>query len=203
MTTKLLDGPMGTEIDRRGGDTSLPLWTARALIETPELVKAIHTDYILAHADIITTNTFRTKDYTFVQAGLEPQGEKLTQLAVKLAMEAAKELKSNTLVAGSISPVDDCYSPLLVPPDEILIEEHTKMVQWLVDGGVDILLIETMNLIREIDVAVGCAEDSNLPIWLSVTCDEIGNILSGEKIATFIENYETRVDILMINCIKN
>lgn len=193
---------MGTEINRRGGDTSLPLWSARALSDQPDIVFDIHKDYLTAGAEILTTNTFRTKDYTFRQAGLIPQGEKLTNLAVKLAVQAVREVNSDALVAGSISPVEDCYSPVLVPTDEILIDEHSKMARWLFEGGVNILLIETMNLMREIEIAVNCAKEFNLPIWLSVTCDEFGNILSGEKIESLIDKFESKVDALLINCSK-
>ncbi|HEU4725238.1 MAG TPA: homocysteine S-methyltransferase family protein, partial [Candidatus Eisenbacteria bacterium] len=57
--TILLDGAMGTELDRRGVATPLPLWSAQALIDAPEVVRAIHEDYLRAGADVITANTFR------------------------------------------------------------------------------------------------------------------------------------------------
>ena len=68
----LLDGATGTELQRRGVDTSLPLWSARALLEAPatRALRAIHADYIGAGADIITTNTFRAQRRTLTRAGL-------------------------------------------------------------------------------------------------------------------------------------
>ncbi|HEU4334332.1 MAG TPA: homocysteine S-methyltransferase family protein, partial [Candidatus Eisenbacteria bacterium] len=65
----LLDGAMGTELDRRGVATPLPLWSAAALIEAPEVVRAIHEDSIRAGADVVTTNTFRTTARTMRRAG--------------------------------------------------------------------------------------------------------------------------------------
>ena len=56
----ILDGAMGTELNRRGVNTELPLWTADSNILYPDLVQSIHEDYIQSGADIITTNTFRT-----------------------------------------------------------------------------------------------------------------------------------------------
>ncbi len=56
----LLDGATGTELNRRGVDISLPLWSARAILEAPETLRQIHVDYLCAGADIITANTFRT-----------------------------------------------------------------------------------------------------------------------------------------------
>ena len=56
-----LDGPMGTELQRRGADTSGRAWSARAITEHPELVRAIHADYAAAGATVHTANTFRTR----------------------------------------------------------------------------------------------------------------------------------------------
>ena len=149
----ILDGPMGTELDRRGSDTTLPLWSARALIENPELVKSIHIDYINAGAEIITTNTFRTQDRTIETARLSNiTGKELTSQAVDLAKEA-RDVTKPCSIAGSIAPLEDCYSPDLVPSNLILRKEHPKMVKWLAENEVDIFLIETMNTFREGKIA--------------------------------------------------
>ena len=76
----LLDGATGTELQRRGVDTGLPLWSARALIEAPEVLTAIHADYVAAGADIITTNTFRTHRRTLTRAGM---GERTRELIAR------------------------------------------------------------------------------------------------------------------------
>lgn len=196
----LLDGPMGTEIDRRGGNTSLPLWSARALIEQPEVVKQIHLDYIKSGADIITTNTFRTQDWTIKNSQTDHQAKILTKLAVELAQEARDALNAKTLIAGSISPLEDCYSPELVPSDLILSREHKKMVHWLVEAKVDVLLIETMNTIREALTVVKVAQDFDIPLWLSLTCDDAGQILGGDSWSELVSQLDSNVDMLMVNC---
>src|SRR5512137_2763907 len=81
----LLDGATGTELQRRGVDTRLPLWSARALIEALDVLRMIHADYLQAGADIITTNTFRTHRRTLERAGYGARTRELTQLAVQLA----------------------------------------------------------------------------------------------------------------------
>lgn len=192
----LLDGPMGTEIDRRGGDTTLPLWSARALIESPELVKEIHKDYIKAGADVVTTNTFRTQEYTFEKAGITNKSKELTELAVNLI----KELKANVKIAGSVAPIEECYSPHLTPPDTTLKREFELMTGQLVDGGVDIILIETMNSIREASVAYTCAREYDLPIWLSFTCNNSGDILSGESWQSVSKLFGEKVELISVNC---
>ena len=173
----LLDGPMGTEIDRRGGDSSLPLWSARALIETPELVQNIHKDYILAGAEVITTNSFRTQEYTFKKAGITNKSKEITEFSVELIRELRRDVK----IAGSVAPIEDCYSPHLTPSTNVLKQEFNSIIKQLADAGVDILLIETMNNIREADIAYSFAREYDLPIWLSFTCDNNGDILSGER----------------------
>jgi homocysteine S-methyltransferase len=202
----LLDGPMGTELDRRGGDTSLPLWSARALIDTPELVKQIHLDYIAAGADVITTNTFRTQSYTLEKAEVAHSSEDLTRLAVELAIEAKSSTDRVVKIAGSIAPIEDCYSPHLTPDDQTLARNFETLIATMVDAGVDILLIETMNSMRETNIALEIASRYRsasqlfLPIWLSFTCDNAGIILSGESWAEVLPNYRDRVDLISVNC---
>ena len=64
-TPLVLDGAMGTELKNRGVKIPLPLWSADVNLTNPDIVKTIHQDYILAGADIITTNTFRTTSWTY------------------------------------------------------------------------------------------------------------------------------------------
>jgi S-methylmethionine-dependent homocysteine/selenocysteine methylase len=163
----LLDGATGTELQRRGVDTTLPLWSARALIEAPAVLHAIHADYIAAGADIITTNTFRTQRRTLTRAGLGERARELTQLAVQIAQEAARQVDRKVFVAGSISPLEDCYAPQLVPPDGELRIEHAEMARDLVQAGCDLLLVETMNTIREAVIAARCAATTDLPVCVS------------------------------------
>ncbi|HEU0114112.1 MAG TPA: homocysteine S-methyltransferase family protein, partial [Thermomicrobiales bacterium] len=109
----LLDAAMGTELDRRGVRTTLPLWSAIGLIAAPDVVRQIHLDNLAAGADIITTDTFRTIRRTFAKAGRDPQeGVRLNAVAVDLARAARdKANRPDALIAGSIAPLEDCYSP--------------------------------------------------------------------------------------------
>src|SRR5690349_24971822 len=103
----LLDAAMGSDLDRRGLPTTLPLWSAIGLIERPDLVQSIHQDNLEAGADIITTNTFRSTARTLRKAGLdESAAGQLDRLAVELA-QAARDAtgRSDVLIAGSIAPL--------------------------------------------------------------------------------------------------
>lgn len=197
----LLDGPMGTELSRRGSDTTLPLWSARSLLNEPDLVLQIHQDYIKAGADIITTNTFRTSQWTLQKAGLSTtKAKELTKLAVSLAKEARGK-SGNCFIAGSIAPLEDCYSPQLVPANDILSNEHPKLISDLAEAGVDIFLIETMNSFKESKIAFECTKDyPDIPVIVSFTCDDQGHILNGDSWNEVTTFFKDKVDILSVNC---
>ncbi|MDH5401731.1 MAG: homocysteine S-methyltransferase family protein [Candidatus Heimdallarchaeota archaeon] len=195
----LLDGPMGSEIHRLGGDTSLPLWSAKALVEQPHLIKQIHLEYLEAGADVITTNTFRTQDTTLRKAGYFNSKE-IVELAVMLAKEAKFEVNPKAKVAGSIAPIEDCYLPDLVPSDEILKQEHNITTKNLIDANVDLFLIETMNSMREAKFAYTAASEYDIPIWLGFTCDSFGQILGKDSWDDVINYFQDKVDVLMVNC---
>ena len=187
----ILDGAMGTELQRRGVDTTLPLWSARALIDEPEAVLQIHLDYIAAGADIITTNTFRTTRRTFRRAGLPDRSSELTARAVEIARQATRTAGPHTLlVAGSIAPLEDCYRPDLVPPEADLHEEHGELARRLDEAGVDILLLETMNTIREAVAACRQAVATGRETVVSFLCNNEGNLYSGELLEEAVRTIE-------------
>jgi S-methylmethionine-dependent homocysteine/selenocysteine methylase len=216
-TPILLDGATGTELDRRGLDTSLPLWSARALIEQPDVVRSIHSAYLAAGAELITTNTFRTHRRTLDRAGQIDRARELTQLAVQLAREAIDQSDGSAYIAGSISPLEDCYAPHLVPSDDELRAEHLAMARDLADAGCDVMWIETMNTIREAVIAKEAAKSTGLPVCVSFVVgpngsppddphaaqdDEAMLLLSGESIEDAVHVVSRlQPDVILINCV--
>lgn len=187
----LLDGAMGTELQRRGVDVRVPLWSARALIAHPEEVLRIHRDYIAAGAQIITTNTFRTTARTFGRAGLADRSAALTQQAVDLARQARLETSApGVLLAGSMAPLEDCYSPDCVPDDVALLQEHATHAGRLADAGVDFLLLETLGTSREARAACTAALQTGLEVVVSFLCTGEGTLYSGESIAAAVRSIE-------------
>src|SRR5262245_12472774 len=120
----LLDGATGTELERRGLRTTLPLWSARALLEAPRTLLAIHREYVEAGARALTANTFRTQRRTLARGALGARAAELTALALKLAREAAQSAPQDCWVLGSDPPLEDCYRPDLAPDDSVLAAEH-------------------------------------------------------------------------------
>lgn len=198
----ILDGAFGTELQRRGIATTLPLWSAAANKENPDAVRSIHRDYIQAGADITTTNTFRTNLRTFKRAGIAESPRDYTLRACELAREARDQAgRDEVVIGGSIAPVEDCYEPSLVPSDEELREEHGLLAQWLTEGGVDFIFVETMNCIRESVAAAEAALHTELPLAVGFVCTAEGILLSGETIADTAQALEAyRPFALCTNC---
>ena len=205
----ILDSAMGTELQSRDIDISLPLWSARALIVKPDTVRQIHIDNIDAGADIITTNTFRTQRRTFEKAGYKHEGlnfdgtaRELTKIAVDLAKEAVLITNDNVLIAGSVAPLEDCYRPDLVPDTDTLCTEHNEHILNLLDAGVDFILAETMNSIREISAVVNQIHQTGREYCISLLCKNDKELLSGELISDAVKIIEKFTPIaVMINCI--
>ncbi len=205
----VLDSAMGTELEARGADISLPLWSARALFEKPDTVRQIHIDNIDAGADIITANTFRTQRRTFEKADYNYKGLnaadsaiELTNAAVELAKEAVMITHDEVLVAGSIATLEDCYKPELAPDTDTLCTEHYEHVLNLVNAGADLLLPETMNNIREISAVLNQIHKTGNEYMISMICRNNKELLSGELIkdaVNIIEKFSPAA--IMVNCI--
>ncbi|MDJ0869310.1 MAG: homocysteine S-methyltransferase family protein [Myxococcota bacterium] len=176
------DGATGTELERRGAHTGLPLWSTHALLDAPELVEAIHRDYVLAGAELLTANTFRTQTRTLARGGAGDRAAELTALAVELARRAAAAGPGPIWIAGSMPTLEDCYRPDLVPPDDALAREHAEHAGNLAAAGCDLVLVETMNSVREARAATRAARDTDLPVWVSFVTDAGARLLSGEPL---------------------
>ncbi len=203
-TSLVLDGAMGTELQRRGVDTGLPLWSANALMVHPDVVLQIHREYIEAGADVITTDTFRTTRRTFRRAGIPDRSEQLTRHAVDHAMRARALFPGREiLIAGSIAPLEDCYRPDLVPPDAELAGEHAELAGRLASAGVDFLLLETMGTIRESVAACKAASATGLETVVSFICDGNGNLYGGERLEDAVRAVAPFGPVaLSINCVS-
>jgi S-methylmethionine-dependent homocysteine/selenocysteine methylase len=180
----LLDGAVGSELDRRGVDVSLPLWSARALLEAPSELLTVHREYAAAGADILTADTFRVQRRTLARAGVQEQATELSAVAVHIARAAASAAAGGAaapvFIAGSMAPLEDCYRPDLVPDAAELEVEHAEIARDLAATGVDLLLLETMNTAREAVAATRAALATGLPVLVSLVCDGAGKMLSGE-----------------------
>lgn len=200
----LLDGATGTELERRGVRTGLPLWSAHALLENPEAVARIHGEYAEAGAEALTANTFRTQRRTLARGGLGDRARELTATAVALAREGGRRAgKDEILVLGSAPPLEDCYRPDLVPADDVALrEEHHEHAANLAGAGVDGILVETMNTTREAVAAAAAACDTGLPTLVSFIGNARGQLLSGESLDASLRAVADREPTAVgVNCL--
>lgn len=199
----LLDGAMGTELERRGVASRLPLWSSLALLDAPDRVREIHEEYIGAGADILIANTFRTTPRALAMAGMADSAESLTARAVALAREARDRAGTGreVWIAGSIAPLEDCYRPELAPPIAEAEREHREQAERIVRAGADLVLIETMNSIAEASAAVRGAKASGLPVLVSFMCRSALEIWSGESLGDAVRAVaQLKPDAILVNC---
>jgi S-methylmethionine-dependent homocysteine/selenocysteine methylase len=171
---RVLDGPMGTELARRGVALPAPGWTAGAIEDAPDVVAAVHRDYAAAGATVHTACTFRTRARS---AG--PRWEELARKAVDLARTS---VPPHDHVAGSIAPVEDCYRPDL-SPGAASRAEHRELARVLAESGVDVLLCETFPNPVEALVAVEEAVRTGIETWVALTAGPEGDLLTPSALA--------------------
>ncbi|VTN14384.1 Homocysteine S-methyltransferase [Raoultella terrigena] len=179
----LLDGAMATELEARGCNLADSLWSARVLLENPQLIRDVHLDYFRAGAQVAITASYQATPAGFAACGLdEAQSKALIGKSVELARKAreaylAENPQAGTLlVAGSVGP----YGAYLADGSEYRgdyqrsVEEfqafHRPRVEALLDAGADLLACETLPSFAEIKaLALLLAEYPRARAWFSFT----------------------------------
>ena len=165
----ILDGGLGQELVRRAGRAT-GLWSTQALLDAPDMVRAVHDDYLAAGAQVVTTDT-----YALLPDRLEPEGlldriGYLTDLACRLAVEARNSHGAG-IVAGSLGPQGFSYQPDKAPPADVAAAVYAPLAQRQA-RFVDVHLLETM---ASVDQArgglMGCA-GTGKPVWLGLSVDD-------------------------------
>jgi homocysteine S-methyltransferase len=197
----LFAGAMGTELQRRGYRTALPLWSAAANLDAPGLVREIHDEYFEAGADVAITNTFRTTPRAFRKAGREGEARRAFEAAVSIALKSKEEAGRRAFVGGSFAPLEDCYRPDLAPGERELRAEHTLQAAWLAKAGVDFLLPETIGAGLEAKIMAEAASATGLPFIVSFVVDREARLLDGSPLAEAVEGTDLpgRVGV-SLNC---
>jgi S-methylmethionine-dependent homocysteine/selenocysteine methylase len=171
MTVIVLDGPMGTELGRRGVATPPGSWSANALVAAPDVIASIHHDYAAAGAVVHTADTFRTK-----RRNAGKTWEALARRAVQIARESVPE---GHRVAGSIAPLEDCYRPDR-SPGEASSEEHAELAHALAEAGVDLILCETFANAAEAAAAVRESVRTTTETWVALTAGPDASLMTPE-----------------------
>lgn len=199
----ILDGGMGTELQRRGVNTAQPLWSTNALLADPDAVRTIHEDYIAAGSEVIITVTYKTNRRNLARAGLAHRLAELNRRAVQLAHAARDRAAKGRqiFVAGALGPLEASYHPELVPPLEEAREEYREQTEALAEAGVDLIIAETMSKLTEAEAALEAGISCGLPTWIGLTCGPGGRLLSGETMAQAAATLgRGAAGALLINC---
>lgn len=184
--TVILDGGTGTEIQRRGVAMDDAVWCAMANLAHGDVVRAVHSDYIRAGAEVITANTYASSPLSFVHLGREDEIEKIDRTAVRLAREAVRETAAAPVaVAGSCSVMPPVARGTDRVPDRHWDPDRIKplyerKVKVLADAGCDLIIMEMM---RDLDVSLWATEAAvatGLPVWvgMSVERSDSGELVS-------------------------
>src|SRR2546429_61691 len=164
----------------------------------PDIVREVHDAYVAAGADITTTNTFTATAIGQADYGLEEAVYEMNVEGARLAREAAGP---DRFVAGSVGPLNITLSlsPRVDDPGfrthtfEQVVETYAEQIRGLADGGVDLLLIETIFDTLNAKAAIAAARDvaPDLPLWISVTIVDLsGRTLSGQTVEAFWRSIE-------------
>ena len=215
----LLDGALATELEQRGADLRDPLWSARLLIENPELIRQLHYDYLVAGADIITTASYQASFAGFARRGIDTAAATaLLRLSVELACQARDEFwrtsanrhgRQRPLVAASVGP----YGAFLADGSEyrgdygLTVDElmawHRPRLAVLAASGADLLACETLPCLAEgVALTRLLPEFPNTIAWLSFSCRDGAHMAHGEPLAAAaaLSEQTPQVVAVGVNC---
>lgn len=169
-------------------------------ISQPEIVGAIHAEYVKAGAEVLETNTFGANHYRLLRHGFEARVEEINRAGVRLARAAAGKA---VMVAGSVGPLGVRIEPLGKLGREEARTAFREQIGALADEGVDLILLETFGSIEELHQAVLAAREAapGVPVVAEVTIDDEGNALDGTEPETFgVKLTDFGVDVVGCNC---
>src|SRR6266581_1195082 len=195
----LCDGAMGTLLYSKG------IFINRCYDELnlsqPELIRGIHHEYLQAGAEIVETNTFGANSFRLARHSLADRVRDFNLAGARVAREAAKSF--DVWVAGSVGPLGVRIEPLGKTSFDEARAAFREQIAALVEGGVDLLMLETFGYVEELHQAILAARDVNpaIPVVAHVTIDEDGNCLDGSTPESFTPRIEAwGADVIGCNC---
>lgn len=213
----IIDGALASELQRRGCDLNDSLWSAKVLIEQPDLIRQVHYDYFKAGADCATTASYQASPLGFAKKGISlDESIKLIKKSVELAQQAKEQYltqigKNKPLfIAGSVGPYGAYladgseYTGNYQLSEEEFIEFHQIRIQALIDAKADILACETLPNFAEIKALVKVLKQyPSMTAWFSFTLKDANHLSDGTPLKEVID-YLNNVDQVVsvgINCI--
>ena len=211
----IFDGGTGTSFQNLnlsshdfGGD-DLEGCNENLVLSSPNTVEQVHNSFLEAGCHVIETNTFGASSIVLDEYSISDKAYEINKKAAQIAKKCANLFSSiNTprFVAGSIGPTTKLPTLGHIDFDK-LKESYEEQINGLIDGGIDLLLIETCQDVLQIKSALSASQEViknrniELPIMISITMETTGTMLVGSDIAsalTILEPYN--IDILGLNC---
>lgn len=202
MDTTILDGGTGQELVKRAGEQSSPLWSAKVLADRPELVSAVHEDFLAAGADVITLACYTATPTRLERLGAGEEFARLQSGAIEAAHRARDGCGKSARIAGCLPPLVGDYRPEEALGEEAAFGEYQRVVAAQAEG-VDLFLCETLPSIGEARIATRAAAKSGLPVWTSFTVSEQdgSHLRSGEDVAQAASAaLEEGASAVLVNC---
>ncbi len=207
------DGAMGTSI--QGFNLTLEdYWQKENCSEVltlsrPEVIADIHRSYFAAGADIVETNTFGGSSLVLGEFDLAERTREINLAAARLARSVADEFATPErprFIAGSVGPTTKLPSLGHIGYDAML-KTYVEQMEALIEGGVDVILIETCQDLLQAKIALAAAHDAmhnvgrQVPVQMQVTLEATGTMLLGSEIGAALAVLECfRPDVLGLNC---
>ena len=216
----MLDGGLATTLEARGCDLNDSLWSAKALLESPDLIKAVHTSFLECGADCIATASYQATVAGFVARGLsEADARVLMRSSADIACrardefwadEANRKARLRPIVAASVGP----YGAYLADGSEYrgdygmdedaLLDFHRDRWDILSRSSADLMACETIPSFLEARALLGLVESSDRWAWLSFTCRDDHHISDGTPIVEVVRACDLvdRVAAVGVNCVS-
>ena len=185
----VLDGAMGTALIAKGYKGSLELLN----VEAADVVGSLHEEYLKAGADMVTTNTTCADALSLKEYGLEERSYELSRAGAEVARKAVDRYSTTEnprFVAGAVGPTTRNITLANDTTEEQLAEVYATQIKGLIDGGVDLILIETAMDAANVRIAVEQVRklSPEMPIIVSAVLSRLeGRVASGATIAKFVE----------------
>lgn len=193
----VFDGGMGTELYNRG--VFINACYDNVNLSNPKMVQEIHESYISNGSDVISTNTFGANPFKLKEYRCSKQIYEINFEGAKIARKAAGD---NIFVAGSIGPLGIKIEPYGPTSFEEAKNAFKQQVQPLLEGGVDLFLVETFTDLSELQQAVlAIKEVCDYPIIATVTVSDDGHTIYGTPAERFTRYLnELNIDMIGVNC---
>src|SRR5579864_5606298 len=195
----LCDGAMGTLLYSKG--IFINKCYDELNVSQPDLIRGIHHEYLQAGAEIIETNTFGANPFRLARHGFIDRVHEINIAGARLAREEAKSF--DAWVAGSVGPLGTRIEPLGKTAYDEARAAFVAQIAALVEGGVDLIMLETFGYLEELHQAIEAAREVNpkIPVIAQVTIDDDGNCLDGSDPESFAARLtDWGADVIGCNC---